>query len=108
MSSKKWWLIVICALIGAGLALGSTILLITPKYQSSAMLYILNKTTSVTSLADIQIGSALTADFEVIATSKPVIDGAIETLKKKKVKHLQESRFQKCFLLPIKRIPVFW
>ena len=28
---KKWWLIVICALIGAGLALGSTILLITPK-----------------------------------------------------------------------------
>ena len=35
---KKWWLIVICALIGAGLALGSTILLITPKYQSSAML----------------------------------------------------------------------
>ena len=79
---KKWWLIVICALIGAGLALGSTILLITPKYQSSAMLYILNKTTSVTSLADIQIGSALTADFEVIATSKPVIDGAIETLKK--------------------------
>ena len=42
---KKWWLIVICALIGAGLALGSTILLITPKYQSSAMLYILNKTT---------------------------------------------------------------
>ena len=77
---KKWWLIVICALIGAGLALGSTILLITPKYQSSAMLYILNKTTSVTSLADIQIGSALTADFEVIATSKPVIDGAIEML----------------------------
>ena len=83
---KKWWLIAICALIGAGIAISSTILLITPKYQSSAMLYILNKTTSVTSLADIQIGSALTADFEVIATSKPVLDGAIETLKKEEGK----------------------
>ena len=92
---KKWWLIVICALIGAGLALGSTILLITPKYQSSAMLYILNKTTSVTSLADIQIGSALTADFEVIATSKPVIDGAIETLKKEEGKTFTREQISK-------------
>lgn len=83
---KKWWMILICAMICAGVALGGTILFITPKYQSSAMLYILNKTTSVTSLADIQIGSALTADFEVIATSKPVVDGAIETLKKEEGK----------------------
>ena len=83
---RKWWLIAICAIIGAGLALGGTVLFITPKYESQAMLYILNKTTSVTSLADIQIGSALTADFEVIATSKPVIDGAIESLKKEEGK----------------------
>ncbi len=83
---RKWWLIIICAVIGAALALGGTVLFITPKYESQAMLYILNKTTSVTSLADIQIGSALTADFEVIATSKPVIDGAIETLKKEEGK----------------------
>ena len=71
---RKWWLIGICAIMGGVIALGGTALLITPKYESKAQLYILNKTTSVTSLADIQIGSELTADFEVIATSKPVID----------------------------------
>ena len=75
---RKWWLIAICAIMGGVIALGGTALLITPKYESKAQLYILNKTTSVTSLADIQIGSELTADFEVIATSKPVIDAAID------------------------------
>ena len=61
---RKWWLIAICAIMGGVIALGGTALLITPKYESKAQLYILNKTTSVTSLADIQIGSELTADFE--------------------------------------------
>lgn len=78
---RKWWLIGICGIMCGVLALGGTALLITPQYESKAMLYILNKTTSVTSLADIQIGSELTADFEVIATSKPVIDGAAERIK---------------------------
>lgn len=78
---RKWWIIVICAFMGGILALGITAGIITPKYESKAMLYILNKTTSVTSLADIQIGSELTADFEVIAKSKPVIDGAIDRMK---------------------------
>lgn len=78
---RKWWIIGLCALIGGVLALGVTIGFVAPKYESQAMLYILSKTTSVTSLADIQLGTALTADFEVIATSKPVIDGAIEQLK---------------------------
>ena len=72
--------------MGGVIALGGTALLITPKYESKAQLYILNKTTSVTSLADIQIGSELTADFEVIATSKPVIDAAIERIKEEEDK----------------------
>lgn len=83
---RKWWLIAICAVIGASIAIAVTVLLITPKYQSKAMLYILNKTTSVTSLADIQIGSELTKDFEVIAKSKPVIDGAIEKIQEEEGK----------------------
>ena len=47
------------------------------------MIYILTKTTSVTSLADIQMGSQLTADFEILATSRPVIEEVIEKLKLK-------------------------
>lgn len=78
---SKWWLIAIAAAAGAVAAVGITVGLITPLYESEAMLYILNKTTSVTSLADIQIGSELTQDFTVIATSKPVIDAAAERIR---------------------------
>lgn len=79
---RKWWMFVIAGLIGGFLAIIGTIVLITPQYQSNAMLYILSKTTSVTSFADFQISNELTADFEVIATSKPVIDGAVERIEK--------------------------
>lgn len=78
---KKWWLILLSAVFCGALALLVTITMINPQYQSNAMLYILSKTTTVTSLADLQLGSELTADFEVIAKSKPVLDSAIEKLK---------------------------
>ena len=78
---KKWWLILIFALLGALIAGVYTEYFVTPMYKSEATLYILNKTTSIISMADIQIGSALSSDFEVIATSKPVLDGAVEQIK---------------------------
>lgn len=78
---KKWWLILLSAVFCEALALLVTITMINPQYQSNAMLYILSKTTTVTSLADLQLGSELAADFEVIAKSKPVLDSAIEKLK---------------------------
>ncbi len=78
---RKWWLIFIGGLVGAIAMMLVTSHLITPMYESQAMLYILNKTTSVTSFADIQIGSAVSQDFAIIATSKPVIDGAIKELE---------------------------
>ena len=81
MLLQKWWMILISALIGGIVMWIVTAYLITPMYQSSATLYILNKTTSLTSIADIQIGNALSSDFQVIATSKPVLDGAIEQIK---------------------------
>ena len=78
---NKLWIIVLCFIIGATLAFGGTKLLITPKYSASSMIYILTKTTSVTSLADIQMGTQLTADFEILATSRPVLEEVIEKLK---------------------------
>ena len=80
---KKWWAILIAGLIGAIVMIVITKGLMTPMYQSTSMLYILNKTTTVTTMADIQIGSALTLDFQTIATSKPVIDTVIQELKEK-------------------------
>ncbi len=68
-------------IIAGLIAIIVTLVLLTPQYESKSMLYILSKTTSVTSFADLQLSSGLTADFEVIATSMPVIDGAIEKIQ---------------------------
>ncbi len=80
---RRWWMIAMAAVLGLAIAAGVTKFAITPKYQSQAMLYILTKTTSVTSMVDLQIGAAITGDFEIIATSKPVIDDAIKAIEKK-------------------------
>lgn len=79
---RRGWMIFIASLLGLAIMAGVTKFLITPKYESQAMIYILTKTTSVTSMVDLQIGSAITEDFEVIATSKPVIDAAIKQIEK--------------------------
>lgn len=81
MLLHRWWMIFASAIIGGAVMWAVTSYLITPMYKSSATLYILNKTTSITSIADIQVGDKLSSDFKVIATSKPVLDGAIEQLE---------------------------
>lgn len=78
----KWWLICIVALAGLVTAVGITKFAITPQYQSKAMLYVLTKTTSITSYADLQIGTVISRDFELIASSKPVLDMAIEDISR--------------------------
>ena len=77
---QKAWVIILCMVIGAGLAFGGTKMLLTPKYSASSQIYILTKTTSVTSLADIQMGAQLTVDFEVLAKSRPVVEEVIDEL----------------------------
>ena len=88
---KKWWLIAIVALSCAAIAFGITKVLITPKYQSDASIFILDSTTSITSMADIQIGTALSNDFVIIAKSKPVIDYSIEQIEKQSGRKLTRN-----------------
>ena len=65
---KKLWLIILGLIVGAfGAGLYSKILL-TPIYKSTAMVYVLSKETTLTSLADLQIGSQLTKDYSVLVT----------------------------------------
>jgi capsular polysaccharide biosynthesis protein len=44
------------------------------------MIYVFTKTTSITSLADLQIGSQLTVDFKTLGTSRPVVERVISKL----------------------------
>ena len=48
--------------------------LITPTYQSSATLYMVSSTVTISSMADLQLGSAQAEDFGKIVTSKTVVD----------------------------------
>lgn len=77
---QKLWILILCFVLGAGIALGYTKLLVTPQYSATSMLFILTKTTSVTSLADIQMGAQLTVDFETLAKTRPVVEDVIEKL----------------------------
>lgn len=55
--------------------------LISPVYSSTTKLYVLSKSTSITSLADIQVGSSLTLDYMELIQSRPVVEGVIKNLK---------------------------
>ena len=77
---KRLWIIVLAVLIaavGSGLF---THYLIQPLYSSTSKLYILTSSTSITSLADIQIGTSLTVDYIQLVQSRPVVDQVIENL----------------------------
>lgn len=77
---RRIWIILLSFIVGAGLVGGITKFLITPQYSASSMIYILSKTTSITSVADIQMGAQLTVDFETLAGSRPVIEAVIDDL----------------------------
>lgn len=51
-----------------------------PEYEASAEMYVLTKSTSITSLADIQVGSSLTNDYEYVITGRTVLSKVIENL----------------------------
>lgn len=78
---KRIWLLILAAAAGA-LASGLySCLILTPTYTSTSMLYVLSKETTLTSLADLQIGSQLTQDYRVMVTSRPVLQEVVETLE---------------------------
>lgn len=77
---SRLWGILLSAVIAA-LATGLySHFMITPIYTSKTQLYILSKSTSITSLADIQIGTQLTQDYMVLVKSRPVVNQVIENL----------------------------
>lgn len=78
---KKIWFIIAGLLIGAAVTGAYSKFLITPQYKSEAKLYVLSKETTLTSLADLQIGSQLTQDYKVLVVSRPVLQGVVDHMK---------------------------
>lgn len=78
---SKIWIIILATALGLGVAAGYTTIFMEPVYSSTSTLYVLTKSTSITSLADVQMGSSLTQDYMVFITSRPVADKVIEDLE---------------------------
>ncbi len=72
--------VIVCVLLCAVMAATATKMLITPMYNASSQIYVFTQTTSVTSLADLQIGAQLASDFQILGTSRPVIERVIKKL----------------------------
>lgn len=77
---KRIWLIILAAVIGGGAFGAYSKMVLVPQYTSTAMMYVLSKETTLTSLADLQIGSQLTKDYKVMINSRPVLNRVIEDL----------------------------
>lgn len=81
---KKLWVVIICALLGAGIVGAYTKFLVTPTYVSSSKIYTVgtskNKEQYNSELTDLQVGSQLVQDYQELATSRPVVQKVIDKL----------------------------
>ena len=77
---RKLFLIILACIAGGGIALAITMFLMTPIYTSTASLLVLSKETTLTSIADIQLGTQLTNDYKVLIRSTSVLEEVIDDL----------------------------
>lgn len=78
---RRIWMILGIIILFGGVAGAFSAFVLTPQYKSTAMVYILSKETTLTSLADLQIGSQLTKDYKIIVTSRRVLNQVIEEME---------------------------
>ncbi len=78
---KKAWVILLCLVIGAAAVGAYTKLFVTPQYQATSTLYVLGNSVSMSGV-DMSLSKQLTADFTVLAKSRPVMEKVNEKLKK--------------------------
>ena len=79
---QKLLIIIAAFVVGGMLAGAATYFLIKPTYKASSLLYVVSASNnSVVNLADLQIGTNLTADYEELLLSRPMMESVIKNLK---------------------------
>ena len=73
-------LILLLGVLFANIFAIGTRFLITPTYTSQAKMLVLSKETTISSLADLQLGSQLTKDYTILIQSRPVLNEVIDNL----------------------------
>ena len=76
----NWKMICISAFLTALIAFSISKFIIVPQYESTSALYVLTKSTSITSLTDLQMGTNLTNDYIVVVKCRPVLEQVIDNL----------------------------
>lgn len=75
------WQIILCLILGAAIAFSYTYFLVTPQYKATAKIYIVSASNdSVVNLSDLQIGASLTADYQELLLSRPLLQDVINNL----------------------------
>ena len=73
------WQIALCLILGAALAFGYTYFLAEPQYKATSSIYIVSASNnSVVNLTDLQIGAQLTADYQELLLSRPLLEDVIQ------------------------------
>ena len=76
----KWYVIVAAALVGAMLSGIWTFFFVTPQYEATTKLYILNSDDSVINLSSLQLGSQLANDYTYVFSNWHVHETVIDKL----------------------------
>lgn len=75
---QKLWIVILSGIVFATIAGLVSSFVLKPVYKSKSTLYILTKSTTLASLADLQIGTQLTQDYMILVKSRPVVEAVIE------------------------------
>lgn len=79
---EHFWQIALCVLAGGIIAFAVTYFCITPQYTASAKIYIVSASNdSVVNLSDLQLGSQLTADYQDLMLSRPILEEVVDRLE---------------------------
>ena len=78
----RLWIIIVAALVCGAVAFMYSFFIITPQYQSTTKVYILNKQNASGSVtySDVQLSATLSKDYVQLVTSRYVIEGVIKEL----------------------------
>ena len=75
---EKIWIVILCALVGAGIMGVYSYGYSVPVYEATSKVYILSSSDSMINLADLQLGSSLAADymeiFKIWEVNQEVVD----------------------------------
>ncbi len=77
---KHLLMLILVTLLGGSLGFVISRFVLTPTYTSTSMIYVMSKETTLTSLADLQIGSQLTQDYMVLVKSRTVMEDVVQKL----------------------------